>query len=230
MNWFTVLKMALCYLLYWWPMCPQIGEEADANVEFVQSFGRNSIPDSDLGEVLWNIRTNAAMNDLATFVELDTQGFDPGKPNLMLAGQAMELAEEHGIPIITQWEVAYAIYEIDLSWYLDHSSQIYTIWPDRDSSYFTTREVKRLSVEKMRELGLSHPLEIAHPAMKARAFLIIEKLGVVPITQSVSWRCWDDLLWQWDENSVQPWTRDFFHWKIREVQVRVHHVLHRYVW
>jgi len=222
-RWREIFTVWTSYFLPFIPASPRIGIFAEAVCIFVQAFGRNRFSDNECGWMLWNLRVEAKMDDMDALVLLKCQDFDPGSANRALAKAAMRLSEHYGIPIIAQWEVAFAIFETDIRWYMAHRHVIDVIWPPEEG-YFATYHVKMSSCERMRTRGLiGRPLELAHPAMLARAIPICWKVGVNPVTDAVPFlRFWKHELWVWDKRSVQPWTRAFFpNWMLREVPGRL---------
>jgi hypothetical protein len=229
------------------PSIPGIGSTADADCIFVQALGRNSFPDEGLGKGLAQLRRKAGPHDLKAFNHMKAFGFDPGESNRALARMAMKRSGQLRIPIIAQWEVVYAIWEMNSGWYVHHLNKIDCLWPP-EGGYFSTRDVKIMSKERMLARGCRRPLEMAHPAMIARAVTILWKLGISPIVEPVSvLDFWKSNLWVWDKKSVQPWTRGLFHlpdldlpvgeyikglrevWIVREWLGRIHHIVHRWV-
>lgn len=114
----------------------------------MQTFGRNRLANSELGRTLWKLRVEAKMDDMNSFVLLRYQDFDPGSANRALAKIAMRFSERYGIPIIAQWEVAFAIFEMDIRWYMAHWYAIDAVWP-LEEGYFATYHVKVFSRERM---------------------------------------------------------------------------------
>jgi len=202
------------------PGAPSIGNLVDAVCILVQAFGRNMFSDSELVPVLKEALSRYK-DELEVLRYLQRLGFDPGLPNLRLAALAMRLCDQLKIPIIAQWEVVYAIFQLDAQWYLDHTSLIDTVWAD--SRYFSTYHVKAASKKFMVKRGLhGRPLELAHPAMLARVIPILWKLGLDPIVIGIDpATIHSHELWVWDEHSVQPWTRTFELWNKREKPGRV---------
>ncbi len=224
----TGFKVWVCYLLPFLPCVPRIGKVEDADCMFVQAFGRNGLPDEGLGRFLHQMR-NGDRDDIDTFGKLVQHGFDAGASNKVLAQYVMKLYELLNIPIIAQWEVVYAMMFLDSSWYIENLHRIDCIWPPEDG-YFATKHVKTMSKECMLARGCCRPLEVAHPAMIARAVPVIWKLGMNPVVVPIfPWSFWEDALWAWDKDSIQPWTRGFRAWVLREPLGRVHHILHRWV-
>ena len=236
-------KVWIAYALPFLPYVPQIGSVRESDCIFVQAFGRNAIPDDRLGKELWTLRSRVNFSDAETFALLRKQGFDVGASNRALADRAVTLASAHlfHIPIIAQWEVVYAISGMHPEWYEQNAHLIDCIWPPQEG-YFATYHVKRISVERMRARGRKRPLELAHPAMLARAVPIIWKCGARPCVEGIRpWNFWRNELWVWDDFSVQPWTRRFLPhlvltprdlirlWIVRESLGRVHHIIHRFV-
>jgi hypothetical protein len=126
-----------------------------------------------------------------------------------------------------QWEVMYSIFLLDPAWFLNHLNDMVTIWPPV-KGYFATYHVKQEAVREMRARGLRIPLEVAHSSMAPRAIPIIWKLGVQPVVQKVSLRdirSGTHLLYQFDPESVQGWTRSLDKWIFRETIGRLLHIV-----
>lgn len=228
-GFWTVVRLWICYFLPFLPIVPRIGNPEEADCLFVQAFGRNEFDDRSLGKVLWDVRSQAGMDDVEAFNMLVYRSFNPGKPNRALARVAMRLSDWLSIPVIAQWEVVFAIFQMAPEWYFANRGRIDSIWPGKEG-YFATHHVKVFSREKMLGRGLSRPLEVAHPSMVARAVPVIWKLGMNPIVQGMSlWKFWTHELWIWDKESVQLWTRSFALWLLREIPGRAHHVAFGYV-
>jgi hypothetical protein len=191
---------------------------------FVQAFGRNMFQDKDLGKILWKILNECNQDVIRTLTMLKYQGFDPGATNRAIARFVMKLHNLFGVPIITQWEVAYAMFEINSAWYMEHAADIDVIWPP-ELGYFATWHVKVISKQRMLARGCSRPLEIAAPAMLARAVLTIWKTGVVPIVLSSAMLKAEGLDVM-DKDSIQPWTTSMTAWIVkREVLGRIAHIV-----
>ena len=226
----TAFKLWFFYVLAFVPGVPRIGRLKDAVCIFIQSFGRNALDDDILGRVIWGIREHTDHDDLSSFLELKRKKFDPGDSNYAIARHVMRLADRFSIPVMGQWETIYAMWELDPEWYQANRARIDCIWPPREG-YFATYHVKEMSHEAMRQRRLSgRPLEVAHPAMAARAIPILWKLGLSPIVEPVSlWSFWKHPLWVWDKNSIQPWTRSFVSWIPREMVSRILHVVMQFL-
>lgn len=181
----------------------------------VQAFGRNSIQDKELPEVDRLHRTSE--DDVETFVQLQIDGFDPGESNRALAKVIMrrELSEGAVIEPVVQWEVAYAMWEMNPLKYAAYSHYIHTVWPQ--SGFYPTFEVKADSIKTMDELGLYNPKEFAHRDMMVRALGILAKQGVEadPLVGRIPF----------DSLSVQAQARGPVPWTIRETLTRGEHIL-----
>lgn len=206
----TGFKLFLCYLVPLLPCSPKIGELEQGDCVFVQAFGRNTLSDEDLGERIWQAKNNSdSLGETFTFLGYQEGGFDPGDSNRALAKKAMDLAEKYEIPIIAQWEVVYAIWEMERKWFFENQSEISCLFPP-EQGYYATWDVKLESKAMMEERGKSNPIEVCHPAMKPRAIAIIWKTGLHLVAEGVSiFDFWKDELWVWDSESIQPWTRRF---------------------
>lgn len=219
MSIWKVIQFWIYYFLPILPAAPIVGRPADADCIFAQAFGRNCFPDDMLGEFLQRGR-KANLVELAVLMWLKKMNFQPGKPNLALALKAKQLCDRYNLPVIAQWEIAYALFLLDEQWYLSHQGVIDCIWPPPDG-YFSTYHVKKLSIQRMRGRGCQEPIELAHPAMLVRAVMTIWKLGICPVVLGVSPAFfWPDDLWAWDWNSVQRWTKCFLFWLVREIPGR----------
>lgn len=219
----TVATLA-AYATPFRPWCPSWGSTKDADCIFCQAFGRNRWADDELGPVLRRLRAQARWDDRQTLLLLKEQGFDPGDSNRALAEWVRNTFNRHPVAIMAQWEVAFALFERWPKWYLKHHPQIDCLWP-RAEGYFSTYHVNLLAKERMLARGCKRPLEVAHPAMLARAVLTIWKTGVRPVVARVRFGHHENSLWVWDKNSVQPWTRSFGHWWKREMLGRAIHVV-----
>lgn len=225
----------LAYLVPFLPSCPAIGRLKNGDCIFVQAFGRGSIADNDLGKALWDILKRTSTLD-ETFTILKYGGFRPGMSNRALAKYSMKLSDRLRVPIISQWEVAYCIWEDNPEWFFAHQSDIDCLWPP-EFGYYATWHVKLASCERMRTRGKNYPIEVSHPAMLARATAIIYSIGVRPIVEPVSMLAFfRHPLWVWDRDSIQPWTTKFIglnpinSWLVREIFGRfVHHPFKRWI-
>ncbi len=222
MSIWTLLKVWFFYFFPFWAWCPEIGEPEDADCILVRAFGRNQIDDDELGTKILRIRSMSDGDNKRAFDRLRRGGFLSGAFNDEVALQLFLYVLDTSHVLILQWEVAFSMFNLSEEWYRDNEHRIVVLWPPK-SGYFSTYEVKKASVEEMRKRGLSCPLEVAHPAMIVRAVMIIWRLGANPIVSP------SKQLWVWDGGSVQPWTRGFGLWLIREVLGRVHHIVFRLV-
>ena len=218
------LKLFICYLLPFLPCCPKIGELIEADDILVQAFGRNLFDDESLGKVISRLLQRAKSLGEA-FALLTYEGFDPGKPNMALAKKAIRLAKQFRIPIIAQWEVVFAIWQLDRRWFFDNQSQIDCIWPP-ELGYFATWHEKMDSKEAMRVKGVYHPIELAHPVMLPRAVAILWKLQVPVVVEPVRpWSFFRHELFVFDKKTVQWWTGAFWRFScLYEVLGRPHHI------
>ncbi len=222
----TVVQVWISFFRTFAASVPRIGMTESMDCIFVQAFGRNHFTDDELGGIINSLILKCGNDDYALLQALDRMNFNPGKANRALARYVMKIVEIFDdLPvIISQWEVVYAIYEIDLKWYLDHRQKIDAIWPPHEG-YFATWHVKLASREKMRARALSRPFEVAHPAMIARTIPILWAIDVNPIVEQISsGNAVNHELWVWDEDSIQPWTCNFAAWKKRELLGRLGHV------
>jgi len=191
----------------------------DNDCIFIQAFGRNAWTDEQLIGIL---EDNGAMLYHDAMEVLHRDGFDPGQSNRDLARTAWTLYFDRPLNLYAQWEVAYAMWEAEPKLYrelLEQTGRIHILWPR--GSYYPTWMVKQDSIELAVDLGLTHPIELAHPDMVARATAILWRLGVRPSLHiaAIAYDC----------KSVQPWTRSQRNWWLRNLLGHVHHILHRWV-
>lgn len=242
-NMWIAIKLLACYLFPFVPICPSIGKLEDGDCIFVQSFGRSSISDRNLGKALLVLRQRAkdysthGDEDEFVFRQLKARNFDPGESNYALAYRVMALWSRKILPAMIQWEVAYAIWEANPKCYADFRERIHCLWP-LANGYYSTWKVGIDSCIIMEAWRLCRPIEICHPAMKARAVAILWGLGVGVIVEGENpLKLPGNRLWIWDKKSVQFWTRKFWSlrhprdcWLARETAVRyAHHPLRRLV-
>lgn len=232
------LKIMASYILPFFPHCPSVGKLEDGDCIFVQSFGRNSISDRNLGKTLRMLRqkatattTSVSYQNECMFRHLKARKFDPGEANYALAYRVMALWSKKNLPAIIQWEVAYAIWDSNPKCYKDFRDRISCLWPP-ENGYYSSWKVGIDSCIIMEDWRLCRPIEICHPAMKARVVGIFWRLGVKIIVEGEDFRGLSkNRLWIWDCNSIQSWTRRFFSlrhpidsWLAREVLVRAQHL------
>lgn len=193
---------------------------ANNDVTLTQAFGRNTITDAELPEMVVEKRTQYR-TDEETFRALLAEDFDPGESNYALADTiAIQLQDPTvNIEQVMQWEPGYALWEVYPELFHANRPAIHIVWPTSD--FYPTHEVKADSVAVMKRIGLFNPYEFAHPDMMIRATGILGKLGVQA-----------DVLARdipFDEASAQPWTRGAAAWTPREFAARAEHVLRRRV-
>ncbi|MFZ1301692.1 MAG: hypothetical protein WAQ27_03935 [Candidatus Microsaccharimonas sp.] len=194
---------------------PSIGAN---NGLFVQAFGRNSIPDKQLPDVV-NLKRDLGDDELV-FQALDAQGFDSGDSNKALAEVVRyKLLSGTVIEPMIQWEVTHALRETSPDVYKAYANYLHSLWPKSD--FYPTHEVKKDSVEVADVIGLYTLEELAHADMMIRALGILTKLGVEA----------DILVAEipFDERSVQSQVRGPLRWMIRETLARLEHLLRQRV-
>lgn len=189
-----------------------------------QSFGRNMYSDKNVGSIIDTARENSG-SDIATFKWLRSMGFNPGRPNEILAIRCTRFTKE-GFPVrsvIGQWEVLYAMWLFEPDWYQKHQNMLVPIWPP-SVGYLGTRGMM-LAVKDIAEAhGLCTPLLVAHPEHIQRCFFIARKIFSKSIAID-SGNTYTGPEW-FDENSVQSWTRSPNHWLFYELLTRIHHRLY----
>jgi hypothetical protein len=168
------------------------------------------------------LEDNGAMLYHDAMPVLQRDGFDPGQSNRDLGREAWALFLNQPLNIFAQWEVAYAMWETNPAVYdqlLGKTGLMHILWPR--GTYYPTWEVKQDSIKQAAALGLSRPIELAHPDMLARAVVIIWRLGLCPspFVASIAY----------DPESIQSWTISPDHWWLRNLLGHVHHILHRWV-
>lgn len=204
-----------------WRGLPEIGDPQKAHVVIVQAFGRNSYPDSEVHSIreLWE---GCGRNDLTAVKKLRSLNFDPGKSNISLALECMEIMDKYGIPGIVQWEIAVAFPE---EWYYRNADRIVCLWPPKGKgNYFSTWDVKILTYKIMNQRQWAIPIEVAHKRQITRAYLIVRKImgkKVVVLPQKTT---------VFDPQSVQLWVRAWYLWLPREILTRLHHLYKGWVY
>ena len=219
----TIWGFIAMWFRFFWPFragVPAVGSNLLPYIDciFVQAFGRGTWSDEELFQELMKVRSRANMNVYDTFMILrDEVRFQPGLSNVALAQYVIWISRLYpNAAYMIQWEVAYAIFEEDPDWFVDNMDMIDCIFPARED-YFATYHVKEISRQLMIKRGGKLPLEIAHPAMIARATMTIWKTGVYAVVMpDEAWNIQGDPLWVWDSQSQQPWTRSFRAWLPRE--------------
>lgn len=186
-----------------------------------QAYGRNTFSDRELRII--RVKRDEHANDTAMFRWLASRRFDPGKPNEVIASHCTNLTKLSGKPVIGQWEVMFALWRKNSEWYEIHSESLFAIWPSQEGSQKTKgllEEVKNTA----KDIGLSHPLLVAHPEHVQRCYFIARKtFGVSP---AVFVYPEEENAW-FDEDSVQWWTRSRRKWLFYELCLaRPHHLLH----
>lgn len=187
------------------------------DVTLTQAFGRNGIPDKELGKTMSALP--GVQDDIKKFELLASMEFDAGQSNQALAETIKEQLSNPDVIIeqIMQWEVAQALWEMNPDFYAAHQEALHVLWPAAGVRAYRTYEVKADSVQIMEKLGLYNPYEFAHPDMMIRALGILAKLGVEADTLRATI--------PFDPASVQPQARGAKEWVSREFLTRVHHSL-----
>jgi len=195
-----------------------------------QAFGRNTYSDRKVGMIVGSIIESLHNSQIDTFRALFSRGFDPGTPNKALALRCLELAKASPMtgprPVIGQWEVLYAMWEIDQKWYEDHEKMLCSIWPPIQG-YLGTRGMLLIVRDIADTHSLKMPVLVAHAEHIQRCFFIARKVFGYPVATDHSLirddtRCFD-------QRSVQKWTRNEGAWLRYEMMARVHHRLHGWI-
>ena len=174
-----------------------------------QAFGRNTWTDEEVAGKLSDLFQEGPaawqkLDDLARFRKLESVGFDPGEVNRQLAKYCYELSyRDNTLPqtIVGQWEVLYAVYQINPLWYINIWCNHHAIWPPVDGNYLSTRGLLEEVFEKIS--SRKRVRLVAQSVHLARCVRLADKIFgqervVVPGSS----------LPLYDWQSVQPWTRD----------------------
>ena len=192
---------------------------AQNDATFTQSFGRDSIPDSELTTIIKR-REQLNHDDRAMMEHLEAISFGPGPANTALADVVggILIGDSPNEQMI-QWEVAYSLYAQHRSTFDKYFNYLHILWPSHN--FYPTHEVKADSVRMARELGVYAPAELAHPDMMARALAILDRLDTVADPLTV------DSGVPYNPDSVQPHVRSPRNWIPRELLARIEHMLAR---
>jgi hypothetical protein len=147
------------------------------------------------------------------------EGFEPGLPNREIAKLCQKMMDETKKPLIVQWEVACGF---DQKWYENNFDNVYAVWPDLNPGYFKTYDFAKQAEKIIKSIGGKTLAIVGHKHHLARASLIFKKLGFEPAAILTAFE-------QFDDNSVQRFTRNKFNWIVREIPVRIHHWFAEYV-
>ncbi|AKM82167.1 TPA: hypothetical protein DD449_03615 [Candidatus Berkelbacteria bacterium] len=188
----------------------------DAKVVFGQAFGRNTYTDADLGKVRAIYEANGC-DDYRT-VEAMRLSFDPGEPNRLFGQKAQKIAAQLILPIVCQWEI---LFGLDRYWFYANRHRINGIWPPAKDpeKYFTSKNVIQLGKQFIKSDESVYLVD--HAGMTNR---IVRMLAVEGIETAA---VWDSEVY--DNESIQPHTRNRAAWLKREQLVRVHHLIHGWV-
>lgn len=210
---------------------PQSFEDKDnhhhSEADFIcpQAFGRNTYSDKNVGATINTARENNSGSDIATFKWLQLMGFNPGRPNRILAFHCIRFAKggRPVRPVIGQWEVLYAMWLYEPDWYAKHEDIFVSIWPPIQG-YLGTRGMMLIVKDITETRGLYAPLLVAHPEHIQRCFFIARKIFSKPIVIDPR-NAYVNPGW-FDEGSVQRWTKSPNCWLFYEICTRIHHRLH----
>ncbi|MFA6098263.1 MAG: hypothetical protein WCV50_01530 [Patescibacteria group bacterium] len=199
---------------------PATGDPRQADVVIVQAFGRNGFSDQELN-MLGKLTEVEQISDVEMMDILRQWNFDPGQSNRELAEECRRIMDKYKLSAIVQWEIAVAF---PTDWYAANNQRIICLWPSAESlQYFSTRKVLENTLAKMIKRRWSLPIELAHHGQILRAYLMVRKIfGNAPVILSPYPK-------SFDRKSVQPWTRSRWRWLCREIIVRWHHLLKRWV-
>ncbi|HWQ60482.1 MAG TPA: hypothetical protein VN420_05070 [Candidatus Fimivivens sp.] len=180
------------------------------------AFGRNSFTDKEASTIIRQKRDELD-DDIAMFEWLQTENFDPGSPNILLATELSKHPSAFDIPVIGQWEIMYELWKRYPGRYNRCIDTLFAIWPPK-KGYLRTRgfmlEAKRIA--ELRRLRI--PCVTAHPEHIQRCFFMARNVFGSAISKSLS------ITPDWfDKRSVQKWTRGKWSWLTYELMVRIHH-------
>jgi hypothetical protein len=230
--------MSLRYLLFDRLFLPQPFQTSwrprisDGDFISPQAFGRNTFTDEEVGMAIGVIRDARDGQTIATFRELQSRGFEPGNVNITLGIRCLELAQRdwwanHGpCPVVGQWEVLYVMWLYDPTWYEKNQNILIPIWPPL-KGYLGTRGML-LAVKEIAEArDLNNPVLLAHPEHLQRAFFIACKIFGKPVAVDTDLE--ESLNHNFDERSVQKWTRGPWAWLRYEMMARFRHRLNHWI-
>jgi hypothetical protein len=148
----------------------------------VEGFGRNTFANRKLPKLVRLVR-DRSRSDQEAFEVLSMKGFDPGKPNRLLAKMCVEQMDTLHLPAIIQWEVAYALWENEHGsrWYRQHVGALTTVWPP-EKGYPGTKGLYRQAKETASSQQRHVPLLIAHPEHVQRCYFLAKNLFVLVST------------------------------------------------
>lgn len=130
-----------------------------------------------------------------------------GMSNIQLALGVEMLALEFGLPVITQWEISER-----LTAYIDKAGEI------REhrikGKYLDTREMLIQSLEICKKRNWKKAVIVAHPDHVWRCAETAKKLGFETVIADTAYV-------EYDEQSVQPWTRSRARFVPREIAARL---------
>ena len=218
------LKTVWKHYFFMLPGLPLIGNLENTKVVVAHGFGRNGYPENELGEIC-KIR-NDSSSDCEAAKKLTDKGFDAGYVNYKIAQAVLEhMTIRQDIIAILQWEIGVKIYQLKGilrdKCLLD---RITLVWPP-GSGKFNTRSLilEVLKISKERNLNLDNVAIIAHRDLLPRSFLVTKRVIGLPIVTI------PDDIYQYDNRSVQIWTRNRKIFLVYEFLARVHHILFRWV-
>lgn len=196
--------------------------ESPHRADFIcpQAFGRNTYSDHGVGAIINTARETRS--DIEMFEQLRHWGFDPGRPNYLIAEEVLDVIYQvNWMPVIGQWEVMYALWKLDSYWYQTNINSLDVIWPPTEG-YLGTHGLFLEVKEIADKFGLKTPLLVAHPEHIERCYFLARKVfddNPAVLTGEVS----DE--W-YDQKSVQRWTRNKWYWLVYELCLaRPHHRL-----
>jgi hypothetical protein len=211
---------------YLMPWCgaPIIGT-VDADTALIaHAFGRNNIPDNQAFSKISRLKGGSTDVE-SVFKKLKHRSFDIGRPNFMLVRECISLIKKHDIRLcILQWELAYGLWHANADLY--RSISVYVIWPDGE--YLAAREFSLIVAHLCKRNRIRKTVSVAHKGMAVRAALILGK-AFDEVGADVFLSIPEQRTASFDRKSVQLWTRGPVVWMIREILVRIHHLINDWV-
>lgn len=201
--------------------CRAIGNAADANIIVALTFGRNTFPDNGLNEMLLRFGLGDNLHTREVFEQLDRARFDPGLTNFHIADRVWkEYQKNPDAHVYCQWEVAFVL------WYErpeifkapETYRRFHVVWPFSEAffdSYAVLEEVYK-ETRFLTPTYTRRALIIAQDYHIARVVAIAWKMGFEVMTGEPGIK-------DFDEKSVQPFTRSLNAWLLREYVVRLSH-------
>jgi hypothetical protein len=134
-----------------------------------------------------------------------------GRSNKEMARVVEDIHKGWDLPIMSQWEIAYAVQDQESKKALETIIEKHR----EEGKYLDTLEVAEQMAEQMKKRGRKKILVVAHPLHVWRAVKILQKLGVKALVAPLLWSV------PFEPKSEQWWTRNRFFWTIKEIPIRL---------